>query len=74
MFHHFSKGKKGKKGYGLSSRSQSDKPISLFYVMGSYNFHLCLFPIIYYILLLFLIAGQFRELAMTGAANGGVAR
>jgi hypothetical protein len=47
MFHHFSKGKKGKKGdSSSSSRSQSDTPGSLFQVMVSFNFHLCLFSII----------------------------
>jgi hypothetical protein len=47
VFRH-SKGKKGKKADGLStSRSQSDKPSSLFQVMVSFNyFHWHLFSII----------------------------
>jgi hypothetical protein len=54
MFHHLPKGKKGKKGGGgSSSRSQSDTPRSMFQVMVSFNFYLCLFSNIKYILLLF---------------------
>jgi hypothetical protein len=70
----FSKGEKGKKGNdSSSSRSQLDTPNSLFHVMVSFNFHLCLFSIIYSILLLFLFVGHFGESAMIGAANGGIA-
>jgi hypothetical protein len=47
MFRHLSKGKKGKKGDDSpSSKSQSDTLSSLFQVMVSFNFHLCLFSII----------------------------
>jgi hypothetical protein len=40
--------------------------------MISFNFHLRLFSIIQYILLLFLFAEHFTESAATGAVNVGV--
>jgi hypothetical protein len=47
MFGHFSKGKNGKKGGdSSSSNSPSDTPRSLFQVMVSFNFNLCLFSTI----------------------------